>query len=124
ADKTDDFVRFTPTADLCGAGAGRYDYTVSDGSLTDSGRVTVDITCVNDAPVNTVPGAQTTAEDTSKVFSTAHANALSVADLDVAETAGGTLRVTLSVDHGTLSLAGTAGLSFTVGDGTTDATMT
>ena len=55
-DTTDDFVRFTPTADLCGLAAGRYDYTVSDGALTDSGRVTVNITCVNDAPVVTVSG--------------------------------------------------------------------
>ena len=67
ADKTDDFVRFTPTADLCGAGAGRYDYTVSDGSLTDSGHVTVNITCVNDAPVaddETISTNEDTAVDT------------------------------------------------------------
>ena len=60
---TDDFVRFTPTADLCGVGAGRYDYTVSDGALTDTGRVTVNITCVNDAPVavaDTYPATEDT----------------------------------------------------------------
>jgi hypothetical protein len=49
--KTDDFVRFDPTLNNCGSGAGSYDYTVSDGALTDTGHVTVDITCVNDAPV-------------------------------------------------------------------------
>ena len=62
-DKTDDFVRFTPTANLCGLGAGEYDYTVSDGALTDTGHVTVNITCVNDAPV-AVDDAATTSEDT------------------------------------------------------------
>ncbi len=44
-------IRFTPTADLCGVGAGRFDYTVADGhGGTDVGRVTVDITCVPDDP--------------------------------------------------------------------------
>ncbi len=45
-------VRFNPTANLCGPGAGRFDYTVADSQgSTDSGRVTVDITCVPDNPV-------------------------------------------------------------------------
>jgi hypothetical protein len=45
-------IRFTPTANLCGATAGRFDYTVSDGrGGTDTGRVTVQITCVDDLPV-------------------------------------------------------------------------
>jgi PKD domain/Bacterial Ig domain len=48
-----------------------------------------------------------------------------VADVDVAETPGGELRVTLSVSHGTLTLGGTAGLTFEAGsDGTDDPTMT
>ena len=49
--KADDFVRLVPNANLCGAGAAGYDYTVSDGSLTDIGHVTIDIICINDAPV-------------------------------------------------------------------------
>jgi hypothetical protein len=55
--KTDDFVRFTPTANLCGVAVGGYDYTVSDGALTDTGHVTVNISCVNDAPVVTLSAA-------------------------------------------------------------------
>ena len=51
ANTADDFVRFVPTANLCGVAAGGYDYTVSDGALTDTGHVTVNITCVNDAPI-------------------------------------------------------------------------
>ncbi|MBA2634146.1 MAG: tandem-95 repeat protein [Chloroflexi bacterium] len=61
--KADDFVRFTPTANLCGTGAGSYDYTVSDGSLTDTGHVTVNITCVNDAPVAVDDTATVTEDD-------------------------------------------------------------
>ena len=45
-------ITFTPTANLCGNNAGSYDYTVSDGNGgTDTGTVTVDLTCIDDAPV-------------------------------------------------------------------------
>lgn len=58
-------ITFTPTPDLCGAGAGSFDYEVSDGAApTDTGQVTVDITCVNDAPVADDETA-TTDEDTT-----------------------------------------------------------
>ena len=64
----DDFVRFVPNANLCGAGAGSYDYTVSDGSLTDIGHVTVDIICVNDAPVLDLDGAIAAGVDNNAAF--------------------------------------------------------
>ena len=48
------------TSDLGNAGSG--------GTLTDVDTVTLNITAVNDAPVNTVPGAQSTNEDTSKAI--------------------------------------------------------
>ncbi|MGH3010856.1 MAG: beta strand repeat-containing protein [Gaiellaceae bacterium] len=45
-------IEFVPTPDLCGAAAGGFDYTVSDGQGgTDTGHVSVDITCVDDSPV-------------------------------------------------------------------------
>ena len=44
-------ITFTPDADVCGDGAGGFDYTVSDGTDTDTGHVTVDIECVNDDPI-------------------------------------------------------------------------
>src|SRR5437763_857224 len=101
--------------------------TGSGGALSDTDTVAITVTAVNDAPVNSVPGAQVTNEDTSKTFSSGGGNALSVSDVDVAETVGGKLLVTLSVSHGTLSLSGTTGLSFScvgcAGDGTADATM-
>ena len=88
-------------------------------SATASSSITV--TAVSDAPVNTVPGAQSTNEDTARVFSSANGNQISIADLDAA---GANNQVTLSVTNGSLTLAGTTGLSFTAGDGTADATMT
>src|SRR5690606_35482149 len=71
---------------------------VTAGGVTETASVTVTVTAVNDAPVNTVPGAQTTAEDAARVFSTANGNAITVADVD-----GGTLTTTVSVSHGVLT---------------------
>jgi hypothetical protein len=82
--------------------------------------MTVNVTSVNDAPVNTVPAAQATNEDTALVFSAGNGNLVAIADLD----AGASLvDVTLTVTNGTLTLAGTAGLSFQAGANGT-ATMT
>jgi len=51
-DLTAGVVTFTPTANLCGDGVGGFDYDMSDGNGgSDSASVTVDVTCVNDAPV-------------------------------------------------------------------------
>ena len=67
-DTTDDFVRFTPNANLCGIAAGGYDYTVSDGALTDTGHVTVNIDCVNDAPELDLDGPLVAGIDNSASF--------------------------------------------------------
>ncbi len=81
---------------------------------------TVNVTVTTDsAPVNSVPGSQTTNEDTTLTFNTANSNLISITD-----DAGDTLVVTLSVNNGTATLSGTSGLTFTTGDGTADATMT
>src|SRR4030095_5785876 len=54
---------FRPVADANGA-AGSFSYTVSDGNGgSDSQTVTLGVTPVNDAPVNTVPAAQSMSED-------------------------------------------------------------
>ncbi len=64
-------ITFTPTPNLCGTGAGGFDYTVSDGNgATDTGHVTVDITCIDDAP--------TAVDDTATVDEDSGANALDV----------------------------------------------
>ncbi len=77
----------------------------------------------NDSPLiaNTVPGAQATNEDTAKVFSVANGNRIAITDLDAG---GANNEITLSVTQGTLTLASTTGLSFTVGDGVSDTSMT
>ncbi|WP_143218430.1 Ig-like domain-containing protein, partial [Acidovorax sp. T1m] len=98
-----------------------FTYKPNDGTA-DGNPVTVAITVapVNDAPVNTVPGAQVSAEDTALVFSTGHGNQLAITDMDAG---GGQPNATLSVTNGTLTLAGTAGLTFNTGDGTADSTL-
>ncbi|MBD9387908.1 tandem-95 repeat protein [Agrobacterium sp. AGB01] len=110
-------ITFTPTANYNGQTS--FTYTVTSGGVTETATVTVNVTAVNDAPVNTVPGTQTIAEDGTITFSVAGGNAISVADVD-----NGTLTVTLTVTNGTFSLSGISGLTFTAGDGTSDATMT
>jgi CSLREA domain-containing protein len=75
----------------------------------------------NDAPVNGVPGSQTMDEDTTQVFSSGGGNALSVSDVDAGSNA---VQTTLTGTNGVMTLAGTSGLTFSVGDGTADATMT
>lgn len=72
------------------------------------------LSAANDAPVNSVPGAQASAEDTNLVFSTGNLNAISVSDVDAGASP---VQVSLSATNGTLSLAGTTGLTFSVGDG-------
>ena len=62
-----DHITFTPDADLCGDGEGGFDYTADDGAGgSDVAHVTIDITCVNDAPVATDDDASGT-EDTELV---------------------------------------------------------
>jgi len=58
-------VTFTPTPNF--AGAASFEYTVSDGTLTDTGLVAITVTAVNDAPV-AVDDVQMTNEDVPLVF--------------------------------------------------------
>ena len=82
----------------------------------------VTVAPTNDAPVNSVPGSQSAGVTGDLVFSAANGNAISIADVDAGSE---DLEVSLSVTHGTLTLAQTAGLAFTgPADGTSDMTMT
>jgi VCBS repeat-containing protein len=81
--------------------------------------ITVTINGADDAPVNTVPVAQNATSNQNFVFSSAKGDAISVSDVD-----NTSLTETLTVSHGTLTLSGLSGLTFTTGDGTADATMT
>ncbi|MCP2040408.1 CshA-type fibril repeat protein [Neisseria sp. HSC-16F19] len=78
-----------------------FTYTVTSGGVTETANVTIAITAVNDAPVNTVPGAQTVAEDGTLSIST-----ISVADVDSPN-----LTTTLSVTKGTLTVGFYAGVN-------------
>jgi CshA-type fibril repeat protein len=109
---------YTPNADFNGTDT--ISYTISDGKGgTSNATVAVTVTPVEDAPVNNVPGSQTVAEDNPLVFSAANGNAITVSDVD-----SGSQTVTLTLSGGTMTLSGTAGLTFSAGDGTADQTMT
>lgn len=83
--------------------------------------LTLSVTAVNDAPLNAVPVSASVDQDAALVFSSGNGNAISISDVDAGS---GNVRVTLTASHGLISLAGPAGLSFLVGSGTADATMT
>ena len=108
-------ISYTPNADFNGTDS--FSYTVTSGGVTETVTVSVTVIAVNDAPVNTAPGAASTAEDATLAFT--GASLISVGDVDAAS-----LTVTLTVSNGTLTLGSLAGLTFTTGDGTSDATMT
>ncbi len=114
----------TPAA--TGIGSAVITLEVSDGTAEATDTFTVTVTrsnAVNDPPVNTVPGAQSTNENTDLVFAAAGGNGISVADADAGNN---DIRVSLGVSPGlgTLTLAVTTGLSFQAGDGSGDATVT
>ncbi len=81
----------------------------------------VTVNAVNDAPVVTSPGPQTMPEDSALVIT-----GLSVADVDVNDTAEpeNIIEVTVTVHHGQITLEDPSLVSFTVGDGLDDPTMT
>ena len=95
---------FTPATNFNGT-VPVFTYTVTSGGVSETANVSVNVIAVNDPPVNGVPAAQSTNEDTARVFSTANNNALSVSDVD-----GGTLSTTVAVTNGTLTAVAFAGL--------------
>ncbi len=112
---------FTYTPGLNFNGSDSFTYTISDGKGgTASAPVSITINPVNDAPVNTVPGSQTAVQDSVLIFSAATGNAISIADVDVAE---GEAQVKLSVTNGALNLGSTSGLTVVAGSNSS-ATLT
>lgn len=95
-------INFTQLANVNNAGSpSTFTYTLRNSStgVTDTATVTINISAVNNAPVNTVPGAQTTAEDTAKAIS-----GISIADIDASETVNATMEVDLTVQNGVINL--------------------
>jgi hypothetical protein len=82
--------------------------------------LSVQVTNVNDAPVISLPASRSVLQGQPLVFSSATGTAISVADVDIGS---GSLSITLTALHGTLTLSQTAGLSFSTGDGSGDATL-
>jgi hypothetical protein len=96
-------------------------FTVNDGAAnSNTSTSTINVTPVDDAPVNSKPAAQTILEDHSLTFSSGGGNAISVSDPDVES---GNLQVNLGVSHGTLTLSGTSGLTVS-GNGTAAVQLT
>ena len=83
------------------------------GAHAAAGTTTVSIAAVNDAPVNTVPGALTTATGVDHAIT-----GLAVNDVDSTS-----LSTILFVDHGTLTIGTTGGAAIT-GNGTGSVTLT
>ena len=81
-------------------------YTADDGNGgSDTADLTITVLPQNDTPVNTVPGAQSTTEDTP----------LAIGGVSVTDPDGGTLNVTLSIpaSAGTLTVASGSGATVT-----------
>ncbi len=118
---------FQNTTETPAAGPRTVTFTFHDGGNTGGGDLsnsvtqTVNVTAVNDAPVNTTPaGTQLATENTDLVFSAANGNAISISDPDIL---GGTETVTLTATGGTLTLASTANLTVT-GDNSASVELT
>ncbi|MGH2879618.1 MAG: tandem-95 repeat protein, partial [Solirubrobacteraceae bacterium] len=101
-------------------GSDSFTYKGNDGN-SESNLATVSLTVeqVDQAPSNTVPGAQSTAENSTLVFSSAHSNAISVSDGDAE---GESEQVVLGVSHGTLALGSTTALTV-AGEGSSKVTL-
>ena len=82
------------TGNLDFNGADTLTVATSDGTATDTDLIAITVNPVNDAPINTVPGAQSVAEDTALLIA-----GVSVADID-----SSALTTTLSVAHGILNV--------------------
>jgi VCBS repeat-containing protein len=105
-------VNYTPVGNTVGTET--FTYTLRDPTtlVTDTTTVTVTLSPVNDAPVNTVPGVQSIVEEGTRTFSTATSNRISIADIDAG---GAIVETTLTVNSGKLTLSGTMGLTFISG---------
>jgi len=116
---------YTPAADANGVAT--ITLNLMDNGGTANGGVdtslpqsfTITVIAVNDAPVNTVPGAQSTGDTVPVIFSTANTNAISVADIDAG---AGILQMSFGTGapaNGTLTLANPGGvLTSLTGNGT------
>ncbi|HEY1604435.1 MAG TPA: hypothetical protein VGF77_02435, partial [Allosphingosinicella sp.] len=93
--------------------------TGSGAATSDTENVAVTVNAVNDPVTAIVPGPVTVNEDTPSAVT-----GVSISDVDAVLAPNGVYEVTVSAAHGALTMTTLAGLTFTAGDGTADATMT
>ena len=94
---------FAPATDYSGA-VPAINYTVSDGNGgTNDSTLQLNITPDNDTPVNTVPGNQSTNEDTP----------LTITGVSVADSDSASVTTTVAVNNGTLSVTNVPGATIT-----------
>ena len=96
-----------PASDVLTLTANDQGNTGSGGALTGSDTATINITAVNDPPVNNVPGPQTTPTNAQLTFSTSNGNVIWISDVDA-----GTddVSFSLTATHGTVTLPGLPGI--------------
>lgn len=110
----DGALSYTPDNGFYGQDSFEYDDT--DGNSTSNAAlVSIEVEEVDQAPVNTVPVAQTLEENATLSFSSLGSNAISVEDVDAD---GGAEQVTLSAGHGALTPGSTGSLASVSGSGT------
>ncbi|MBH1988336.1 MAG: DUF4347 domain-containing protein, partial [Burkholderiales bacterium] len=84
----------------------RFQIESAGGQLSGASDVHITVHSVNDAPVNTVPGPQSVAENGALTFSSANGNAISVNDVDAGSAV---IEVQLTVLHGRLTVPSVSG---------------
>ena len=94
------------------------DTTGQQGATPATGSISV--SAVNDAPVTTVPGAQTTSHGVPVIFNSTNGNTIVLSDVDAGT---GQMRFRMDVTNGTVSLSQTTGLTFGVGTGANDVSV-
>ena len=82
-------------------------------NLSDTDVLTIIVNPTNDAPVITVPSAQSVAEEGTLTFSSANNNTFGI--IDDASDSGASIEVQVSVTSGTVKLGQTTGLTITSG---------
>lgn len=120
-------IEFSPDPNFNGLAG--FDYTVQDNGTTAgnpdpktaTAHVNFNVNAVNDPLAGAAPATVNDVTEDSVNFAI---TGMTISDVDVALAPAGVYQVTLSSTHGKMTLTTTAGLTFTVGDGAADASMT
>ncbi len=115
-------LKFKPVANANGSSYASFQFQIYEDNAYNvtAYTITIDVTAVNDAPINSIPSTQTTDEDTPLIFSIDNSNQISISDIEAEDAVGNSITVTLTATNGTLTLSSTTNLTF---DGTDDAGM-